>query len=46
MFRDALKEIDEKIAKYEEEVQKKSIVNGTYVPTYHPKFGESIKTDV
>ena len=45
-MRQALKEIDDKIAKLEEEIQAKAVADGSYIPTYHPRYGEAITEEL
>ena len=45
-FRRVLQDFDSKIAKIEEEIHKKSMADRTFVPTYHPKYGEAVKETV
>ena len=42
-MRNTLKELDAKIKKVEEELQAKAIADGTFIPTYHPRYGVPIK---
>lgn len=45
-FRSALKELDDKIANIEEQVFKQAVSYGTFVPQYHPTYGEAIQEEV
>ena len=38
--------LDEKIKKAEQELLDKAVADGTYIPSFHPKFGQAIKEDV
>lgn len=38
--------LDEKIKKAEQELLEKAVADGTYIPSFHPKFGEAIQEDV
>ena len=41
-FRAALEELDQKIERIEAEVHSKAVADGSFVPTYHPKYGQKI----
>lgn len=43
--RQTLLELDAKIMKIEDDIQAKAIADGTYIPTYHPKYGLAIQEE-
>ena len=39
MTKNTLDMLDEKIKKAEQELLDKAVADGTYIPSFHPKFG-------